>query len=89
VHHIERRLAGDVVGRGPRAAHRLEVLPREPATTIFITGPILRSWGFHCPEAGWRHWKDFVGLDTGSVGRGCGEMDSPPRAGGFRFLRRD
>jgi hypothetical protein len=89
VHHMTLRGAGDVVGRGPRAAHRLEVLPGDPAMTIFVTGPILRHWGFHCPEAGWRHWKDFVGMDKGSVGRGCGEMDTPPRRGGLRFLQRE
>ena len=24
-----------------------------PATTIFITGPVLRRWGFHAAEHGW------------------------------------
>lgn len=46
-----------------------------PAWTIFITGPKVREWGFHCPK-GWRHWRDFVSVHEGDakgneVGRGC------------------
>lgn len=80
------RLAGDLVARGPSAAHRLEVdRVLGTAITMFITGPIVRHWGFHCPKAGWRHWKDFTATDSSSqVGRGCGELDHPPRRGGFR-----
>lgn len=86
IHHRRVRGAGSVTFRRPGAAHRLEVVP-ELGTTIslFITGPIVRHWGFHCPSAGWRHWKDFTGPSAkGQVGRGCGEMDAPPRRGGFR-----
>ena len=47
---------------------------RRPAMTLFITGPRIRRWGFHCPR-GWVHWKEFVAPeDKGSVGRGCGEL---------------
>jgi len=64
--------------RRPQSAHRLVVgSPRghgaAPADcwTIFITGPRVREWGFHCPK-GWRHWKDFTAPgDPGRVGRGC------------------
>lgn len=60
--------------RGAAAAHRLEV--SRPATTLFITGPRLRAWGFHCPETGWRHWRAFTAGPNGeTVGRGCGEVD--------------
>ena len=42
-----------------------------PAWTLFITGPRLRKWGFHCPN-GWRHWEEFTSpADKGQVGRGC------------------
>ncbi|MGE0845508.1 MAG: hypothetical protein AB7L41_04510, partial [Flavobacteriaceae bacterium] len=41
-------LAGDVVWRPARFAHRL-VIPSPPAITVFITGPRLREWGFWCP----------------------------------------
>lgn len=81
------RMAGDVAFRGPRAAHRLEVDRVLGSTiTLFITGPIVRHWGFHCPQVGWRHWKDFTSEDSSStIGRGCGEMDRPARRGGWRL----
>jgi hypothetical protein len=67
-------VAGDCVYRGPEFAHRLELIDGEPAETLFITGPKIRSWGFHCPK-GWVHWRDFVAQgDTGAVGNGCGEF---------------
>ena len=78
-----RRLPGDLIFRSPWAAHRLELqphfdpdldvpLPPEPVLTLFITGPVVRDWGFHCPKVGWRHWKDFTNpADKGAVGRGC------------------
>lgn len=48
-----------------------------PAWTIFITGPKVREWGFHCPK-GWMHWRDFIGVKEGEargdeVNKGCGE----------------
>lgn len=59
--------------RSAKLAHRLEVA-RGPAWTLFITGPVVRSWGFHCPK-GFVHWKDFVDdRDAGKTGRGCGEQ---------------
>jgi hypothetical protein len=59
--------------RSSMLAHRLEVV-EGPVWTLFITGPVVRSWGFHCPK-GWVHWQDFVDQrDTGKVGRGCGEQ---------------
>lgn len=83
---VEKRGEGSVTFRGPRAAHRLEVVPgAEPTISLFITGPILRHWGFHCPQAGWRHWQDFTSSDNSAqIGRGCGEMDTAPRLGGWR-----
>lgn len=46
-----------------------------PCWTLFITGPKVREWGFHCPK-GWRHWRDFCGVPTGEargdeIGKGC------------------
>jgi hypothetical protein len=80
IHERRFRVAGDVKLRLPTAAHRLEIGGME-CWTFFLTGPNIRAWGFHCPEAGWRHWKDFV-VDGGygETGRGCGEMgDTMPR----------
>lgn len=62
---------GDFVLRTAKAAHRLELREGEVCETLFITGPKIREWGFHCPQ-GWRRWQDFVAKDDrGSVGPGC------------------
>ncbi|WP_303758378.1 hypothetical protein [Sphingobium yanoikuyae] len=67
------RRAGDVIERPAEALHRLEVIPGERAISLFMTGPIVREWGFACPN-GWVHWRDFVDdRDAGQIGRGCGE----------------
>lgn len=67
------REAGWVGSRGADAAHRLVILPGERAVSLFMTGPKVREWGFHCPK-GWVHWTDFTGGAHGElVGRGCGE----------------
>lgn len=72
VHHHKRYEQGALRFRAPRTAHRVE-LTGGPCWTLFITGPVLRTWGFHCPN-GWRPWREFVDeRDTGKVGRGCGE----------------
>jgi len=60
-----------VTSREAAALHRVELFPGETALTLFLTGPIMREWGFQCPQ-GWRHWREFVDeRDTGAVGRGC------------------
>lgn len=67
--------AGSVVLRSAEHQHRLELLEGRPCWTLFITGPRVREWGFHCPK-GWVHWKRFVSEDDhGNIGRGCGEAD--------------
>jgi hypothetical protein len=69
VNHEKRYFAGNLRFRLPWTAHRIEV--DQPCWSLFITGPRVRDWGFHCPK-GWRHWKVFVDeRDHGSVGRGC------------------
>lgn len=44
----------------------------KPVWTIFITGPIVRRWGFYCPK-GWVWSKLFLSNKgrTSEVGRGC------------------
>lgn len=72
VTHNDRKLirAGALRLRGPKFAHRLEHVGIT-TWTLFITGPRVRDWGFHCPN-GWKHWRDFTDArDTGKVGRGC------------------
>jgi len=64
--------AGQWVYRKAKFAHRLQ-LKSDQCVTVFITGPKIRDWGFHCPK-GWVPWRDFVSkTDKGSIGRGCGE----------------
>lgn len=65
------RWRGAVKFRAPWSAHRVELHEEERCWTLFITGPVLRAWGFHCPN-GWRHWKEFTDArDSGQIGRGC------------------
>ena len=67
------RPEGWVGARGPRAAHRVQLADGGlPVWTLFITGPRVREWGFHCPS-GWRRWQDFVAPTPGgnTTGRGC------------------
>ena len=63
------RRAGDFKLRPPTQAHRIEI--DQPCLTVFVTGPKVREWGFHCPH-GWRHWLDFTRPGApGEIGRGC------------------
>lgn len=50
-------------------SHRLELVGSKPAWTIFITGPVKREWGFHCPK-GWQHWSTMTTKDGKTIG-GC------------------
>lgn len=70
VNHQRVLPAGSFRFRRAKTAHRVELHAGE-CWTLFVTGPVIREWGFHCPK-GWRHWKLFVDArDTGKVGRGC------------------
>lgn len=54
-----------------KKAHRIEIFDG-PCWTLFITGPVYRTWGFHCPDEGWIPWFRFVSdKDAGQTGRGC------------------
>lgn len=73
IHTRKRRVAGDIVFRSAKMAHRIEA-DDGPVWTLFITGPVVRTWGFHCPN-GWVHWRDFTNPADGgaTIGRGCGD----------------
>lgn len=65
------RQQGHRVWRSPWAAHRVQLPAIGTAWTLFITGPRLREWYFHCPQ-GLRHWKEFTDpADKGQIGKGC------------------
>ncbi len=67
--------AGSVIFRRATRCHRLVVHRPVAAWTLFITGPHIREWGFHCPK-GWVHWRDFVAENPGEIGRGCEEVSA-------------
>ncbi len=72
INHRKRYVAGDVKFRSARSAHRVE-LTRGPCWSLFITGPRIRDWGFHCPSR-WVPWQEFTKPhNPGEIGRGCGE----------------
>jgi hypothetical protein len=48
--------------RSPTYAHAL-TLTRGPAWTIFVTGPVVREWGFWT-EKGWRPWRECAPADA-------------------------
>lgn len=64
-----------------RHTHRIELLRERrggeagrivPAYTLFLFGPTVREWGFHCPERGWVPWEKFTADGKpGEVGKGC------------------
>lgn len=43
-------------------AHRLKLVDNKPAWTLFITGPRVREWYFHCPN-GKVHWSKMTTAD--------------------------
>ncbi len=72
VNEIKLYERGHVIFRRARSAHRLKI-DAGCCWSLFITGPVVRPWGFHCPK-GWRHWKEYVDeRDSGTVGKGCDE----------------
>jgi hypothetical protein len=70
---------GDFIFRSETHAHRIALFPTSdagktvPCWTLFITGPRVRNWGFHCPK-GWVSWQKFTAAGRpGEIGPGCGE----------------
>ena len=53
---------GDVVIRHARDPHALE-LDSDDAWTVFTTGPLTRTWGFHT-ATGWTHWRAYPHAGT-------------------------
>lgn len=65
---------GDVVFRKAATAHRIEVTSSPmymTALTLFITGPVVRVWGFWC-ASGWKSYEEFLSK-PGEVGKGCAD----------------
>lgn len=69
------RKSGDVVRRWGPAPHRIQLHraggEEIACWTLFITGPRVREWGFHCAR-GWIPWQQFTDArDAGAIGKGC------------------
>ncbi|HCE07075.1 MAG TPA: hypothetical protein DEQ40_00445 [Oxalobacteraceae bacterium] len=71
-----RRVPGQVIFRGAKAAHTLMLTGKhdapEPCWSLFITGPSLRDWGFYCAR-GWiseKLYRRRVG-NRSEIGQGC------------------
>jgi hypothetical protein len=73
------RKEGHAGWRPATAAHRVELYwegtkdnpVNKTVWTLFITGPKIRDWGFHCPR-GWKPWQEFTEpTNSGQVGKGC------------------
>lgn len=66
VHRREIVEEGQWKFRSATAAHRVELDHGRPTCSLFITGPVIRKWGFHCPS-GWITHNEF------SHRGGCGD----------------
>jgi hypothetical protein len=95
-----RRGQGTFKFRLPTALHRLELIDEVawdgrawdavsvPCTTLFLTGPRVRTWGFRCGK-GWVKWTDFTQKtpEGAFIAKGCGDIDpkllapNPARSG--------
>lgn len=53
VRHIPRFIP---VFRSAKFAHRLDIV-KGPVYTMFVTGPVIRSWGFYSWDKTWFPWK--------------------------------
>jgi hypothetical protein len=84
IHRRQLRTAPSIKFSLPSRPHRVELLPvvseygeeawRQPCMTLFLTGPVVRMWGFHCARRGWVPYREFTKAEnTGEIGAGCGE----------------
>lgn len=85
VHHRKVWRPGSIRFMRLKHAHRIELfretvymrgvkyqLPIQ-CWTLFMFGPRMREWGFHCKN-GWIPWFEFTKPDApGEIGPGCGE----------------
>lgn len=65
--------AGDSISRGAEQLHRVELIDGKPALSLFFIGPIVRDWGFKCPDGRYVPWQEFLHETPGNeFGKGCG-----------------
>ena len=65
------RVSGDIVFRAASSLHWIEI--DKPVYTLFVTGPMVRVWGFQC-KSKWVDFREYI-LKRGSdrLANGCGE----------------
>ncbi len=56
--------------RNEKSIHKIELINNKPIWTLFITGPIVREWGFWC-NSFWRHHNEFLDKTNSTKGKGC------------------
>src|SRR5277367_2854970 len=68
------RRPGDHVVRRAVTLHRVELFHSRPVISLFSIGPVVRDWGFKCPDGRWIPWQEFVKVIPGGneTGVGCG-----------------
>jgi len=54
---------GDLIFRSPWNTHRISNVLGNISRTLFITGPILRKWGFHNVVLGWEEAEAYKARD--------------------------
>lgn len=79
IHTLDHYQEGDMKVRWTgKYAHRLQLHEsgswgtEKPVTTLFITGPIQRRWGFHADDYGWidsRNWEAFCKARANNAGQ--------------------
>jgi hypothetical protein len=69
IHHQRALKTGQFLMRFGASPHRIEIKTCV-VWTLFITGPVVRHWGFHCPR-GWVPWREFTTDDGRRTGKGC------------------
>jgi hypothetical protein len=67
-HRLELATAGNTDGTYTTNNNTISGFTEQPARTIFVTGPVLRRWGFHHPE----RWVDAYAWDEFCRERGIG-----------------
>ena len=85
VHKVQTYRAGSFRFLPLLHAHRIELFKETefvggvriqkpvPCWTLFMFGPRMREWGFHCKN-GWIPWFEFTKPDApGEIGPGCGD----------------
>lgn len=59
VFHYTDHKIGDLIFMSPWHTHRICMVLGKVCRTLFITGPVIRTWGFHNSVLGWLDYKTY------------------------------